>query len=61
MPVHHFYDAASLVERGLVNYWGYDSVGYFAPEGRYSSAGTNGEQVRSSRRWCARCTPPDSR
>jgi isoamylase len=46
MPVHHLYDAAQLVERGLVNYWGYDSVGYFAPEGRYSSAGTNGEQVR---------------
>jgi glycogen operon protein len=46
MPVHHFYDAAQLVERDLVNYWGYDSIGYFAPEGRYSSAGTNGEQVR---------------
>ena len=46
MPVHHFYDASHLVERDLVNYWGYDSVGYFAPEGRYSSTGTNGEQVR---------------
>jgi isoamylase len=46
MPVHHFYDAAQLIERGLVNYWGYDSIGYFAPEGRYSAAGTNGEQVR---------------
>ncbi|MGA7989001.1 MAG: glycogen debranching protein GlgX [Candidatus Dormiibacterota bacterium] len=46
MPVHHFYDASHLVERDLVNYWGYDSIGYFAPEGRYSSAGTNGEQVR---------------
>jgi glycogen operon protein len=46
MPVHHFYDSAQLVERDLVNYWGYDSIGYFAPEGRYSSSGTNGEQVR---------------
>jgi isoamylase len=46
MPVHHFYDATQLVERDLVNYWGYDSIGYFAPEGRYSSSGTNGEQVR---------------
>jgi glycogen operon protein len=46
MPVHHFYDGAQLVERDLVNYWGYDSIGYFAPEGRYSASGTNGEQVR---------------
>ena len=46
MPVHHFIDGAHLVDHGLVNYWGYDSVGYFAPEGRYSSAGTGGQQVR---------------
>src|SRR6202030_2370441 len=46
MPVHHLFDSAQLVERNLVNYWGYDSIGYFAPEGRYSSSGTNGEQVR---------------
>ncbi|MEA2645384.1 MAG: isoamylase [Chloroflexota bacterium] len=46
MPVHHFIDGGHLVEKGLVNYWGYDSVGYFAPEGRYSSSGTGGGQVR---------------
>ena len=46
MPVHHFIDAGHLVDNGLVNYWGYDSIGYFAPEGRYSSAGTDGQQVR---------------
>ena len=46
MPVHHWFDSSQLVERNLVNYWGYNSIGYFAPEGRYSSSGTNGEQVR---------------
>lgn len=46
MPVHHFVSDRFLVERGLVNYWGYNSIGYFAPDVRYSSAGTRGEQVR---------------
>jgi glycogen operon protein len=45
MPVHHFVDPQHLVTSGLSNYWGYDSVGYFAPEARYSSSGDNGEQV----------------
>ncbi|MFN2466038.1 MAG: glycogen debranching protein GlgX [Candidatus Dormibacteria bacterium] len=46
MPVHQFIDPEFLVDRGLVNYWGYDSLGYFAPEGRYCSKGGRGEQVR---------------
>jgi glycogen operon protein len=46
MPVHHFVDPQHFVELGLKNYWGYDSIGYFAPESRYSSVGENGEQVR---------------
>ena len=45
LPVHAFVDDAFLVGRGLRNYWGYSTVGYFAPEGRYASSGTNGEQV----------------
>ncbi len=45
MPVHHFVDSKQLVERGLANYWGYDSIGYFAPEARYSSSGDGGGQV----------------
>ncbi len=45
MPVHHFIDSKHLVDRRLRNYWGYDSIGYFAPEARYSSAGSAGEQV----------------
>ncbi|MGA8014613.1 MAG: glycogen debranching protein GlgX [Candidatus Dormiibacterota bacterium] len=45
MPVHAFIDAARLHQLGLRNYWGYDTIGYFAPEGRYSSAGDRGGQV----------------
>jgi isoamylase len=46
MPVHHFVDPMHLTEKGLRNYWGYDSIGYFAPEARYSSIGNRGGQVR---------------
>jgi isoamylase len=37
MPVHHFIDQQRLLESGLRNYWGYDTIGYFAPEARYAS------------------------
>src|SRR5690606_7650659 len=39
MPVHAFVDERPLVERGLRNYWGYNTLGYFAPEARYSASG----------------------
>jgi isoamylase len=42
LPVHAFVDDKRLVELGLRNYWGYNSIGFFAPEPRYS-AGTPGE------------------
>ncbi len=45
MPVHHFIHPQHLVEKGLRNYWGYDSVGYFAPYSGYSSAREPGGQV----------------
>jgi glycogen operon protein len=45
MPVHAFIDSARLRQLGLSNYWGYDTVGYFAPEGRYASVGDHGGQV----------------
>ena len=38
MPVHAFIDDHQLVQKGLVNYWGYNTIGYFAPEARYSSS-----------------------
>jgi isoamylase len=46
MPVHHFVDDRHLVDRGVKNFWGYNSIGYFAPDPRYSSSGTQGQQVR---------------
>jgi glycogen operon protein len=46
LPVHHFVSEQDLVRRGLSNYWGYNSVGYFAPHAAYSSSGSRGEQVR---------------
>jgi isoamylase len=46
MPVHHFLShPGHLIDKGLKNYWGYDSVNYFAPYAGYSSSGTLGEQV----------------
>ena len=49
MPVHHFVSEPHLLERGLVDYWGYNSLGYFAPHAGYSAAvrrGERGGQVR---------------
>jgi glycogen operon protein len=43
MPVHHFVADRHLVEKGLTNYWGYNSIGFFAPDPRYASK--KGEQV----------------
>ncbi|HLU30465.1 MAG TPA: glycogen debranching protein GlgX, partial [Acidimicrobiia bacterium] len=45
LPVHHFVHDHRLVEKGLRNYWGYNSIGFFAPHSDYSSTGTGGEQV----------------
>jgi len=39
MPVHYFVDDRRLVQHGLRNYWGYNTIGYFAPESRYSASG----------------------
>ena len=45
MPVHYFIDEGHLVDRGLRNYWGYNTLGYFAPMARYSSSGTERQPV----------------
>ncbi len=45
MPVHQFVDDKVLVEKGLRNYWGYNTLNYFSPEPRYSSAGDSGLQA----------------
>ncbi len=46
MPVHHIADESFLIDKGLSNYWGYSSIGYFAPHAAYSASGTRGEQLR---------------
>ena len=46
LPVHHFIDEGHLVDKGLRDYWGYNTLGFFAPMSRYSSSGDNGGQVR---------------
>src|SRR5512132_3067287 len=45
LPVHQFVQDSSLVERGLRNYWGYNSIGYLAPHNEYAAGGQRGEQV----------------
>jgi glycogen operon protein len=45
MPVHHFVVDRHLAERGLTNYWGYNTIGFFAPDARYSASGVEGQQV----------------
>ena len=45
LPVHAHIDDKALVDRGLTNYWGYNTIGFFAPEATYSSSGDRGEQV----------------
>jgi isoamylase len=46
LPVHHFVADRHLTERGLTNYWGYNTIGFFAPDVRYSCTGVQGEQVK---------------
>ena len=45
LPVHHFINDKSLQERGLTNYWGYNSIGFFAPDIRYSAYKDLGRKV----------------
>jgi len=46
LPVHHISNESFLAERGLSNYWGYSTIGYFAPHSEYAATGRRGEQVR---------------
>ena len=45
MPVHQFVADRHLVDRGLTNFWGYNTIGFFAPDARYASSGVLGQQV----------------
>lgn len=45
MPVHHCLIDKNLLSQGLTNYWGYNSIGFFAPDMRFNSSGVSGQQV----------------
>ncbi|WP_395364738.1 glycogen debranching protein GlgX [Streptomyces sp. YH02] len=45
MPVHQFVNDHRLVDAGLSNYWGYNTIGFFAPHNAYASWGDRGQQV----------------
>ncbi|MEP6915911.1 MAG: glycogen debranching protein GlgX [Acidobacteriota bacterium] len=46
LPVHQFVQDSTLADKGLRNYWGYNSIGYLAPHNEYSAHGQKGEQVQ---------------
>ncbi|MCH9734148.1 MAG: glycogen debranching protein GlgX [Actinomycetia bacterium] len=46
MPVHHFANDATLIAKGLSNYWGYNTIGFFAPDSKYGASTTPGGQVQ---------------
>jgi isoamylase len=56
MPIHYHINDRFLVESGRTNYWGYNRLGFFAPDPRYA-AGDRIAQCRSSSRWFACCIP----
>ena len=61
LPVHQFVTTEDLARRGLANYWGYDTIGFFAPHDGYSAAvrpAVRAGRSASSRRWSRRCMRP---
>ncbi len=46
LPIHHIADESFLAERGLTNYWGYSTIGFFAPFSNYAATGIRGQEVR---------------
>ena len=46
MPVHQFVNDSTLQEKGLSNYWGYNTISFFAPHAQYSATGDRGQQVQ---------------
>jgi glycogen debranching enzyme GlgX len=46
LPVHQFVSEPRVLRRGMRNYWGYNTIGFFAPHNRYSASGDRGGQVR---------------
>ena len=63
MPVHEFLNDHHLQEKGLTNYWGYNTIAFLAPHHAYAtpSGRAPATRCRSSRRWSATCTTRASR
>ena len=61
MPVHQFVSDDSLAGRGLANYWGYNTIGLFAPHNACCAADRGANRSRSSSPSSGRCTRPGSR
>ena len=61
MPVHQFVHDSTLVEKGLRNYWGYNTLGSSLRMPTMPPPGSSVSRCRSSSRWCEPCTPPASR
>ena len=45
MPIHDFLDDSLLIDKGLRNYWGYNTTNFFSPDARYCSSGDRGQQI----------------
>src|SRR5581483_6398900 len=45
LPVHHYITSKHLIDKKLIDYWGYNTISFFAPEAAYSSVGDTGGQV----------------
>ena len=61
LPVHHHVSEPFLIGRGLSNYWGYNTLGYFAPHAAYGSWARSVTRCGSSSRWSRPCTRRASR
>ncbi len=46
LPIHHFLNDRHLLEKGLINYWGYNTLAFFAPESRYAATGIQQDAVQ---------------
>ena len=61
LPVHQFVHDHRLVDSGLRNYWGYNSIGFLAPQNDYAARGQHGQQVQEFKQMVKACTTPASR
>ena len=59
LPIHTFINDRHLLDKGLTNYWGYNTIGFFAPDPRF--AATRPSRLPNSRRWSPACTTRASR